>query len=53
VAGYVGGGRAVAEPVLEWAYGYAALSREDYDAFLDAAAAASAPAEPAPAESAP
>ncbi|WEG08550.1 DUF2252 domain-containing protein [Microbacterium horticulturae] len=43
VAGYVGGGRAVAEPVLEWAYGYAALSREDYDAFLDAAAAASAP----------
>jgi len=44
VAGYVGGGRKIAEPLLEWAYAYAALSREDYDAFLDAAAAESAPA---------
>ena len=36
VAGYIGTGRAVGEVLLEWAYAYAALSKSDYDAFLDA-----------------
>ncbi|QAY59396.1 DUF2252 domain-containing protein [Microbacterium protaetiae] len=43
VSGYVGGGRAIAEPLLEWAYGYAAVSREDYDAFFEAAVAPGIP----------
>lgn len=38
VVGYLGAGRAAAEAIVEWAYGYAALSRADYGAFLDAIA---------------
>lgn len=37
VSGYVGGGRAVADALLEWAFAYAALSRADYDAFVASA----------------
>ena len=33
VAGYVGGGRAVGEAILEWSYAYAALSRDDWELF--------------------
>jgi len=36
VIGYLGGGRAAAEAIVEWAYAYAALSRADYDAFVAA-----------------
>ncbi|WP_245570349.1 DUF2252 domain-containing protein [Microbacterium luticocti] len=35
-SGYLGRGRAAAEPLLEWAYTYADLSRADYDAFCAA-----------------
>ncbi|QEO09749.1 DUF2252 domain-containing protein [Protaetiibacter larvae] len=34
IAGYAGGGKKLAEIILPWAYAYAALSRQDYDAFL-------------------
>ena len=40
VVGYLGAGRAAAEAIVEWSYGYAALSRTDYGAFVDAIAAA-------------
>ena len=33
VSGYVGGGRVAAEAILEWAYGYADLSRSDWKSF--------------------
>jgi uncharacterized protein (DUF2252 family) len=36
VAGYIGNGRVVGEALLEWAYAYAALSHDDYDAFVAA-----------------
>lgn len=36
VAGYIGTGRVVGEALLEWAFAYAALSKSDYDAFVDA-----------------
>ncbi len=36
VSGYVGHGAAAADPMLEWAYAYADLSRADYQAFLEA-----------------
>jgi uncharacterized protein (DUF2252 family) len=36
VAGYIGNGRIVGEALLEWAYGYAELSRADFDAFVAA-----------------
>ncbi|QRY39826.1 DUF2252 domain-containing protein [Microbacterium hominis] len=39
VVGYLGSGRAAAESIVEWAYGYAALSRADYGAFVDAVGA--------------
>lgn len=42
VIGYLGEGRACAEAIVEWAYGYAALSRADYGAFVDAVAAGTA-----------
>lgn len=38
VVGYLGAGAAAAEAIVEWAYGYAALSRADYGAFVDAVA---------------
>lgn len=36
VAGYIGNGRIVGEALLEWAYAYAALSKDDYEAFVAA-----------------
>lgn len=33
VAGYIGGGRAVAEAIVDWSYAYAELSRQDHAAF--------------------
>ncbi|WP_404429807.1 DUF2252 domain-containing protein [Microbacterium lacus] len=47
VAGYIGNGRVVGESILEWAYAYAALSKQDYNAFVAAnpAAAPTARAE--------
>ncbi len=36
VAGYIGNGRVVGESILEWAYAYAALSKQDYEAFVAA-----------------
>ena len=36
VAGYIGNGRMVGEAILEWAYAYAELSKEDYLAFVAA-----------------
>ncbi len=36
IAGYIGNGRVVGEAILEWAYAYAALSRQDYEAFVGA-----------------
>lgn len=36
IVGYLGEGGAAAEAIVEWAYGYAALSRVDYGAFVDA-----------------
>lgn len=36
VAGYIGNGDAVGQAILEWAYAYAALSKDDYDAFVAA-----------------
>nr|WP_274636302.1 DUF2252 domain-containing protein [Microbacterium bovistercoris] len=36
VAGYLGDGRAAAEPLREWAHAYADLSRADYAAFVAA-----------------
>lgn len=36
VAGYIGGGRAVAAAILEWARGYAEISRADFEAFRSA-----------------
>lgn len=41
VAGYIGNGRVVGESILEWAYAYAALSKQDYDEFVTANASAS------------
>jgi len=38
VSAYIGGGRAIADAMLEWAYAYAAMSRADYDAFVAARA---------------
>lgn len=43
VAGYIGNGRMVGEAILEWAYAYAELSKEDYEAFV----AANPPEDPA------
>jgi uncharacterized protein (DUF2252 family) len=37
VAGYVGGGKAVAEAIVTWSYAYAELSLADYRAFVAAA----------------
>ncbi|WP_449282074.1 DUF2252 domain-containing protein [Leucobacter sp.] len=37
-SGYVGGGRALGEALLEWGYAYAALSLSDYRAFVAARA---------------
>ncbi len=34
VAGYIGNGRLVGEALLEWAYAYAELSKQDYEEFL-------------------
>ena len=34
IAGYIGNGRVVGESLLEWAYAYAALSKQDFDAFV-------------------
>lgn len=36
IVGYLGAGGAAAEAIVEWAYGYAALSRADYGAFVEA-----------------
>lgn len=36
VVGYIGDGDAVVDAITTWAYAYAALSRQDYDAFLAA-----------------
>jgi uncharacterized protein (DUF2252 family) len=36
VSGYLGNGRAAVEPMLEWAYAYADVSRADHQAFVDA-----------------
>lgn len=36
VAGYIGGGRAVATALLEWARAYAAVSLADFEAFCEA-----------------
>ncbi len=33
VAGYIGGGRTIAQALLEWGYAYAAVSLADFDAF--------------------
>lgn len=37
VAGYIGGGRAVTQALLTWAYAYAEVSRADFEAFRAAA----------------
>jgi uncharacterized protein (DUF2252 family) len=42
VVGYAGGGKAVGEAILDWAYAYADLSRTDYERFV-AARATTAP----------
>lgn len=36
VVGYIGDGRAVSDAIVTWAYAYADLSRQDYDAFVAA-----------------
>jgi len=36
VAGYAGGGRALADPMVDWAYAYADLTRADHAAFAAA-----------------
>ncbi|MDN3496764.1 DUF2252 domain-containing protein [Planococcus sp. APC 4015] len=38
IAGYIGNGRVIGESLLEWAYAYAALSKQDHDAFVAASA---------------
>lgn len=46
VSGYIGGGRALGEALLEWGYAYAARSLEDYKLFLTAHAGS--PGSPPP-----
>lgn len=43
VVGYIGRGNAITDAVVDWSYAYAALSRQDYEAFL-----AAAPGSPLP-----
>ena len=38
VSGYVGSGKQLGEVLLEWAYDYAALSRDDFERFVAAQA---------------
>ncbi|MFT4210913.1 MAG: DUF2252 domain-containing protein [Microbacterium sp.] len=40
VAGYIGGGRVIADAILDWSEAYAELSGRDYEAFLGAQAPA-------------